>query len=114
MAAGCLSTGFLQVGFAGVVASLWPVADLSAFFVMDRFYHLWRNAGIEPGAALCQAQCWLRDAAPADLAARLEAHNAFRGNQRLQELRARLLAMPDGARPFASLVSWAPFSFWGA
>lgn len=56
-----LPTGLLQAGFAGVIASLWSVADLSTAMLMIRFYTLWRHDKLEPSDALCQAQKWLRD-----------------------------------------------------
>jgi CHAT domain-containing protein len=56
-----LPAGFLRAGFCGVAASLWAVADLSTALLMERFYELWRVEGLEPPAALRQAQIWLRD-----------------------------------------------------
>ena len=49
-----LSTGFLQFGFAGVIASQWAVADSSTFLLMTRFYALWRRDRMDPGEALRQ------------------------------------------------------------
>jgi CHAT domain-containing protein len=43
-----LPTGLLQAGAAGVVSSLWSVADLSTMVLLSRFYQLWRTDGLEP------------------------------------------------------------------
>lgn len=56
-----LPTAFLQAGFAGVIASLWAVADVSTAMLMLYFYHLWQEERLEPAVALQQAQQWLRD-----------------------------------------------------
>jgi CHAT domain-containing protein len=52
---------FARAGFAGVVASLWSVADVSTAMLMERFYRLWREDGMSPASALREAQRWLRD-----------------------------------------------------
>jgi hypothetical protein len=108
-----LSSGFLQVGFTGVIASLWPVSDLSAFFVMDRFYSLWHGEKRDPGLALRAAQRWLRDAAAAELVQQLEQRQDLLDNEHVARLHRRLRGMPSEARPFAGLAGWAPFSLWG-
>jgi hypothetical protein len=108
-----LSSGFLQVGFTGVIASLWPVSDLSTFFIMDRFYSLWHEARRDPGLALRAAQRWLRDASPPELVQQLEQRQGLLDNQHIARLHRRLRGMPRDARPFAGLFSWAPFSLWG-
>lgn len=38
-----LPTGLVQVGFAGVLGSLWVVDDFSTMLLMARFYELWRD-----------------------------------------------------------------------
>lgn len=55
-----MPAGFLQAGVAGVVASLWSVADRSTMMLMIRFYDNWRNQQIQPAEALWQAQRWMR------------------------------------------------------
>jgi tetratricopeptide (TPR) repeat protein len=61
-----LPAAFLQAGFAGVVASLWSVSDLSTALLMQRFYRLWLEEGQSPARALQNAQRSLRDAADLD------------------------------------------------
>lgn len=56
-----LSTGLLQAGVAGVVASLWGVADVATAMLMTEFYRGWRGRGLDPPVALQCAQIWLRD-----------------------------------------------------
>jgi len=56
-----LPAGLLQAGVAGVVASLWSVADISTMLLMTRFYELWRGKNHRPYEALRQAQKWVRD-----------------------------------------------------
>jgi CHAT domain-containing protein len=56
-----LSTALIQAGYAGVVASLWSVADVSTAMLMVRFYHYWQEEGLEPVYALRAAQRWVRD-----------------------------------------------------
>jgi CHAT domain-containing protein/tetratricopeptide (TPR) repeat protein len=58
-----LPGGLLQAGAAGVVGSLWPVADIYARVLLTRFYQLWKGDGLEPAEALRQAQLWMRDQA---------------------------------------------------
>ncbi len=56
-----LPAAFLQAGFAGVLASLWSVEEISTAMLMESFYRLWREDGFEPALALQAAQRWLRD-----------------------------------------------------
>jgi CHAT domain-containing protein len=109
-----LSSGFLQVGFTGVIASLWPVSDFSTFFVMDRFYAAWPAQERDPGVALRDAQRWLRDASAVELAQELERHERLLDHPPIAKLHRQLRAAPPAARPFSALFSWAPFSLWGA
>ena len=63
-----LHTALVQAGMPGVVGSLWAVLDESTAVLALRFYDLWRNQGIEPPAALREAQIWLRDATNGEIA----------------------------------------------
>ncbi|MBW4653287.1 MAG: tetratricopeptide repeat protein [Kaiparowitsia implicata GSE-PSE-MK54-09C] len=92
-----LPTGLLQAGVAGVVASLWAVADLSTMLLLTRFYHLWRKEGVEPSLALRQAQQWLRDTTDAE-------KEAFIPD---------LMAVNSGSRTYAHPFHWAAFSYTG-
>jgi CHAT domain-containing protein len=99
-----LPTGLLQAGAAGAVSSLWSVADLSTMVLLSRFYQLWRTDGLEPPAALRQAQLWLRDSTGPELAPYLQASHP--------ELAARLQQAAN-QRPFAHPFHWAAFTYVG-
>jgi CHAT domain-containing protein/tetratricopeptide (TPR) repeat protein len=60
-----MATGFLQVGAAGVIASLWAVDDRATFLLMSRFAQLYLDPqrGRSPARALAEAQRWLREEA---------------------------------------------------
>ena len=99
-----LPTGLLQAGAAGVVSSLWSVADLSTMVLLSRFYELWRSEDLEPPEALQQAQIWLRDSNGPTLAPYLESsHPDF----------AHKLAQKHGQRPFSHPFYWAAFTYVG-
>jgi CHAT domain-containing protein len=55
-----LPAALMQAGTAGVVASLWSVADQSTALLMAAFYRYWKQEGLTPVAALRQAQLQLR------------------------------------------------------
>lgn len=113
-----IATALFAAGFAGVVASLWPVLDASTLLVITRFYEYWRGADGErsdPAEALVLAQRWVRDTTNDEkrrhwdaLAAQgllpEEAHRAISGELSIRQ---------PGARSFASPDDWAPFVFVG-
>jgi len=113
-----LPVGLMQAGVAGVVASLWPVADISTAMLMTRFYELWRHDGYEVSESLWQAQIWLRDSTDGDkrdyfqsslselvgLRIPVESAEAF--------FRAMVLNDPE-ARSFAHPFYWAAFTYTG-
>jgi CHAT domain-containing protein len=117
-----LPAGLLQAGVAGVVGSFWSVADESTALFMQRFYNLWRQEGLEPAMALCEAQRWMRDVTNAELS------NLFKGLKdralgapeqssadyalTKEMFREYTLKNPDG-RPFAHPYYWAAFSLCG-
>ncbi|MGN9813409.1 CHAT domain-containing protein [Micromonospora sp. BQ11] len=94
-----LPAGFLRAGAAGVIGTLWPVADLPTALLMRRFYvHLLGEGEappLSPAAALRAAQQWLVRLSDAELAA------LFSGAP----------APPPGhsAGPFAHPYFWAGF-----
>jgi CHAT domain-containing protein len=67
-----LPSGFMHAGAAGVIATLWPVNDLSTALLMGKFYEGYMGGGLTPSAALRAAQLWLRDATVPDLRDALE------------------------------------------
>jgi CHAT domain-containing protein len=62
-----LPATFLQLGAAGVVATLWQVDDLATALLMAKFYDLHLGDKLSPPSALKRAQAWLRDATREDL-----------------------------------------------
>jgi len=92
-----LPTGLLQAGVAGVVASLWSVADLSTMLLLTKFYDLWRGEkSLPPNQALRQAQIWLRDTTEGEIAPLLEQRTSTPSN-----------------RLFAHPYYWSAFSYTG-
>ena len=58
---------FTALGAAGVLGTLWPVADTSVLLVA-KFYELHLGDGLAPPTALRRPQLWLREATNANLA----------------------------------------------
>jgi CHAT domain-containing protein len=107
-----LPTACLRAGAAGVVSTLWSVADASTALLMVRFWELRLGRGgappADPAAALRHAQRWLRDATAGEL------RTWARGHLPLAPVLAELEAEPADARPYADPLFWAPFTFVGA
>ena len=99
-----LPTGLLQAGAAGVVSSLWSVADLSTMILLSRFYDLWRTENLEPPEALRQAQIWLRDNDKPNLVSYFE---------NSQPAIAQKLAKLPSQNPFVHPFYWAAFTYVG-
>ena len=113
-----LPTGLLQAGVAGVVASLWSVADLSTMMLLVRFYDYWREDKLEPAIALRQAQKWLRDTTDGEKATFFKTVHSQSAklhpttevaNYLFQELILKRPTSQDFAHPF----HWAAFSYTG-
>jgi CHAT domain-containing protein/tetratricopeptide (TPR) repeat protein len=66
-----LPAAFMRLGAGGVLATLWPVDDLSTALLIARFYDLHRGENLSPAAALRSAQSWLRAASENELKAYL-------------------------------------------
>ncbi len=101
-----LPTGLIQAGFAGVVASHWPVNDRSTSYLMTRFHDLWHNKGLPPAAALAEAQRWCRTATRADMR---DYASAQQRDGQWPPTEPGLLA----DRPFRHPFWWAPFALTG-
>jgi CHAT domain-containing protein len=67
-----LPGALLQTGVPAVVASLWPVHDLSTAFLMDEFYRIHLEEKKPVAQALREAALWLRGATRKQLYRRLE------------------------------------------
>ncbi|MGW4394050.1 CHAT domain-containing tetratricopeptide repeat protein [Amycolatopsis nivea] len=129
-----LTAAIMAGGTPGVIATLWPVDDLSTALLMDRFYtlHLRGDAQtgegpMAPSRALCRAQRWLAAVTAAEL------HEYFLGDENLRAAAeaidgdstsrypaamaamnaARFGLRDPGSRPFENSYYWAPFVFVG-
>ena len=115
-----LPSALLQAGFAGAVASLWSVADVSTAMLMARFYTAWREEGLAPVQALRVAQRWVRDTTNREKAAYFRQDMPARpGALRLpaevaQDFFAQVRQdrLPD-ACDFAHPFWWAAFTLYG-
>jgi CHAT domain-containing protein len=118
-----------------VVASLWPVNDVSTAFLMDRFYELWLgDQELTVAQALQSAARWLRNASKADLLARIAASSLAEEARALVQELLRTVMVGEGARmanaativaaeeidsrpedqPYAAPHYWAAFAAYGA
>jgi CHAT domain-containing protein len=103
-----LPSAFTALGAAGVLGTLWPVADTATALLIAKFYDLHMDAKLAPPKALRRAQLWLRQATNADLLAYAKAAaEKGRLDQRHaagieQELSAEVLRRSRNA----ALVEW--------
>lgn len=115
-----LATEFLLAGAPAVLSTLWPVADLSAMLLMDRFYYLLLQEGQPIATALQGAQRWLKALTAAQVARRMaeEEERLFdEGGARLAAVSRQFShfhAMPPAAHPFAQPYHAAAFVVSGA
>ena len=111
-----MPAGFLQAGVPGVVATLWPVNDLSTAVLMAEFYRLLLIEQHDPATALTRARGFLRDATAHDLAEWFERRYGDSGGSDVAayEAAADLRSYPDpSGRPYANPVHWAGFVYTG-
>lgn len=133
-----LPAALLEAGAPAVVASLWPVHDVSTAFLMDRFYELWLDTERKPNLSIAQAlhhaAQWLRHASKADLLQRIaESNLPEKAQKRVQKLLKRVIdaqtarmsksvaletsthiAYKPDKYPFAHPFYWAAFAAYGA
>ncbi|WP_345366192.1 CHAT domain-containing protein [Actinoallomurus liliacearum] len=126
-----LPTVFVVAGVGGVIATLWPVPDLSTALLMDRLYARMTD-GTSPACALRQAQEDLAAMTPEDVLRFRQAHGfgpqAGAGRSTSAASRARTPADPTASpaasstpgpgrsprRPFGHPFYWAGFVYIGA
>lgn len=114
-----LASGFLEVGAAGVVSTLWSVEDVSTALLVGQFYYNWQDRGMDPLRALVSAQQWLRDVSAGELAKRFEAernkpeHERPMPREQALGARERYAGLHPHVRPFAPPFFWAAFTFSG-
>jgi CHAT domain-containing protein/tetratricopeptide (TPR) repeat protein len=98
-----LVRAFLSAGARTVLVTLWPVEDISARILMERFYRALLAEG-DPAAALQKAQRVLRDLTIA------EAREILAGwGEEVADMPAE-----DSAQPYADPAFWAAFVLIGA
>ena len=87
-----LPATFMQLGAAGVLATLWQVDDLATSLLLAKFYDLHLGNGLAPPTALRGAQAWLRTASKEELRvyARAAAEAAKLDQSKLAELEREL------------------------
>jgi CHAT domain-containing protein len=113
-----LASGFLYAGSTCVLSTLWAVYDLSSALLALRFHELFLK-GAAPGAALAEAQRWLRS-----IASGVQLRDQVLPDllQRLETDEQRTLCAVATAKyardfpdrpPFSSPVHWAPFTATG-
>jgi hypothetical protein len=110
-----LSTALAGAGCAGVIASLWPIADVETAMVISDFYRRWMAEKTEPAQALRDAQRWLRDSTNAERAAtfrELRERGSLPGSV-ADAFEARSRARNPVAREAASPIMWAPLVYSG-
>ena len=112
-----LSAGLLQAGAAGVVASLWSVADVSTMILMARFYRQWKVENKDIAQALREAQQWVRDSTNGEKVQFLRSLHPQPDANRMSGTRANALqhmALSDpGGRALAHPYYWAAFNYMG-
>ena len=124
-----LPTALLEAGAAGVIGTLWPVADLAAALLLSQYYDFLfpppGRASPTPAAALAAAQVWLASLTAGELDRYLEdlltAATILPDDQAaalagvMARTRAGLaLGYEETDRPFADPVFWAAFVLVGA
>ncbi len=114
-----LPAGFLQAGAPAVLSTLWAVNDRSTTLLMVHFYRRHLLDGLQPSAALRQAQRWLRDTTNAEKAAYFEAllpESADSGmaSDVWDTLYKTVVLGKPNAHDFSHPFYWAAFTYTGA
>jgi CHAT domain-containing protein len=129
-----LPAGLLEAGAPLVLASLWPVHDVSTAFLMDECYRRHLEEGQPLAEALQGAAAWLRGASKAELLERIARSNlSTQAKGMVERLLEKVIALEQarmadavgltaadevvskpGDCPFAAPYYWAAFAAYGA
>lgn len=111
-----LTSAFLKAGAQNVLSTLWQVDEIASTWLVIRFYQILLE-GHSPATALHQAQQWLRQITPTDLADWLN-HTSQHPNlpdgarEYLQKEASRTIESAESASPTGSVPSHADPYFW--
>lgn len=113
-----LPAAFLQIGAACVLATLWPVNDVSTALLVSRFFRHHIADHMEPSAALKAAQIWLRDLTVRDL--RMYVQDVLQSGlpdtvaPLLTKFLRDLVSADPAALPFRHPLHWGGFAIYGS
>ncbi|MEM1250224.1 MAG: CHAT domain-containing tetratricopeptide repeat protein [Acidobacteriota bacterium] len=112
-----LPTACLESGAAGVVATLWQVADLPTFLFMEHFYRELAN-GRDVSASLARAQRRLRELRADELnqwlKTKLDSTEASALRRVASRVAIEIGLCADDERPYEDPYYWAGFVYIGA
>ena len=110
-----LPTSLLRAGFSSVIATIWPVADHTAFVTLTRYLQLHAHHPSAPPAALLRAtRTWLRTLTRGDLIAWIDTElpPLHLPEEPIALLRRWAQNYPD-PHPFADPRHWAAYAAHG-
>ena len=108
-----LPAGLIMAGAAGVVASLWPVDDLSTTLLMSRFYELHLRQRQKPVDALRNAQIWLKGATASELRAYAQSRR-IEGSLTAEQFELLDETLRSAGGPYQTEKPFAAPRYWGA
>jgi CHAT domain-containing protein len=110
-----IPAGFLLAGVPSTVSSLWEVPDISTALLMERFYRSHLRGKMDIGAALREAQAWIRGLTIGEAAQYVEQwyqHSHRRDKRELFRLMRHFRYQADqnpAFHPFEHPHYWAAF-----
>jgi len=104
-------SAFLYAGATNVVGSLWTLNDISAAFIMIKFYDN-LSKGLPVVVALNQAQLWLKNVTAEELLKWADQFNCFSFKQQI-EMDNYLRGYKSAEKPFTNPFYWAAFTVIG-
>lgn len=109
-----LPRDFLQAGARHVLASYWPVDDVSAALLVAKFYDELHESG-RPAEALAKAQLWMRAATRLQIADYLDEKMANLPEEGIATVAAFAQRFADGEldqQPYKDPYHWAAFGIY--